>query len=131
MDFWSDVFGLVDFSTSIASAILAILFLASDYRFEVLRLLGMTRLAVSVIHLALFAMALLSIGFAFISLLKEPLSFAVTTGILAIIATGTALFCLSVLMWRPSFTWTRYGAGVVVPLATPLVPFGAHLFQLI
>lgn len=116
---------------SIAGALTALFFIRADNEFYLVRPHGMTKIAAYSLRLGLVTMAILSIGFAAITLTKEPLSETVSTGIPAGVAALTALMILYQIVNRPTFTWRRFWVAAGLPLTAPLIPFGGYLLPTI
>ncbi len=114
---------LVILSLSAASLITMLIMAPVDYRFERMRLMGITRAVLAMIMTGIVALGVLSFGLDLIKTARNDIPGWIDLALLSLCSAGFILVCYMHLRHRNSFTFSRFTNAVVLPLAAPVIPF--------
>lgn len=114
---------IVILSLSAASLITMLITAPIDYRFERMRLMGITRTLLAMIMTGIVALGVLSFGLDLIKTARNDIPGWIDLALLSVCSVGFMLVCYIHLRRRDSFTLSRFTNAVVIPLATPIIPF--------
>ena len=107
------------------SAILSVLAVRRNQKFEKIRPYGGTRFVADTLQTTLLALILVTSGIGIITTFKEDVSMWISLGMPLI----AGLFAVSLIMGqlapRGSFTWPRFWKIVVAPILATVIPLGA------
>ncbi len=114
---------LIVLSLSAASAVTMLIMAPFDYRFERMRLKGITRAALALLLSAIVALGVLSVGLDTIKTARPDVPWWLDSALLGLCSFGFMAAIYVHLRVRQSFTLSRFTNAIVIPLATPIVPF--------
>jgi len=114
---------LVVMAFSAASLITMLIMAPWDYRFERMRLKGVTRAALAIILSGVVALGILSFGLDAIKSARNDMPSWLDLALLATCSAGFIGVVYLHLRNRDSFTFGRFTNAVVIPLAAPVIPF--------
>lgn len=114
---------LVILSLSSVSLITMLIMAPVDYRFERMRLMGITRTVLAMILTGIVALGVLSFGLDLIKTARNDIPGWIDLVLLSLCSAGFILVCYLHLRHRHSFTFARFTNAVVLPLAAPVIPF--------
>jgi hypothetical protein len=107
------------------SAILSILAVRQEQKFEKIRPHGGTRFVADTLQTTILALILVTAGIGIITTLKEGVSLWLSFGVPLIAGLFAASLIMGQLAPRGSFTWRRFWNIVFVPIISTVIPMGA------